>query len=57
MIGNIVVKFVDGTSSSISVISIVVGVMIGLLKSIEENSVVKYIVTFVFGFLAYYIIC
>lgn len=42
---------------AISVISIVVGVMIGLLKSIEENSVVKYIVIFVFGFLAYYIIC
>ena len=38
---------------AISVISIVIGIMIGLLKSIEENSVIKYIVIFVFGFLAY----
>ncbi|MFQ9264743.1 MAG: hypothetical protein ACLR44_06595 [Clostridia bacterium] len=41
---------------AISVISIVIGIMIGLLKSIEENSVIKYIVIFVFGFLAYYMI-
>lgn len=42
---------------AISVISIVAGVIMGMLKSIEENSVIRYIVIFVFGFLMYYIIC
>lgn len=42
---------------AISVISIVLGVMMGLLKSIEENSVIKYIVVFIFGFSIYYMIC
>lgn len=42
---------------AISIISIVAGGIIGMLKSIEENSIIRYIVIFVFGFLMYYIIC